>query len=214
MSCYLCFATKIKTDMKNIFTIVILLSLFLSGSAQQQTLTNDGAWCWFSAPRAIYRHAGQPEIVTGWVTQDGSIQSAILNIKTGKTSIQTVSPQLDKDDHANPAFVELKNGHVLMAYTKHFDKYVRFYNLPKDAKGADFKNLGQVAVFNEAQFKLYPRKGVTYANPVQLKKEKGRIFTFGRWTGYKPNLMWSDDNGKSFNDAQVFITNKPFNDIN
>lgn len=33
-------------------------------------LTQDGAWCWFSDPRAIYVDG---TVVTGWVKKDGTI---------------------------------------------------------------------------------------------------------------------------------------------
>ena len=51
-------------------TLAIVCFLLLTGNlfAQQKTLTDDGAWCWFSAPRAIYKHNVADEIVTGWVS--------------------------------------------------------------------------------------------------------------------------------------------------
>ncbi|MDE5417091.1 BNR repeat-containing protein [Labilibaculum sp. DW002] len=193
---------------KAILSIVCFLLLTSNLFAQQKTITDDGAWCWFSAPRAIYKHNVADEIATGWVSEDGSIISAILNLKSGEKKIQNVSSKLDKDDHANPSFLELKNGDVLMSYAKHMDTVVRFHHLNKGE--TEFSSLIAKKVLNKEQFKLYPRKCVTYVNPFQLKKENGRIYCFGRWTGFKPNVMWSDDNGKTFSDARVFITNKPF----
>ncbi|BAX78442.1 BNR-4 repeat-containing protein [Labilibaculum antarcticum] len=191
-----------------ILSVVCFLLLTGNLFAQQKTLTDDGAWCWFSAPRAIYKHNVADEIVTGWVSENGSITTAILNLKTGEKKTQIVSSNLDKDDHANPAFLELNDGGVLMAYAKHMDTVVRFHHLNKGE--TEFSTLYTKKVLNDEQFKLYPRKCVTYANPFQLKKENGRIYCFGRWTGFKPNMMWSDDNGKTFSDARVFITNQPF----
>lgn len=201
--------------MKNkLFAIICFLFMSTVVLGQQNTLTNDGAWCWFSAPNAIYKHNGKAEIVTGWVTSDGSIEAATLNLKTKKSYIQSVSPKLNKDDHANPSFIELDNKDVLMFYAKHFDKAVRMNKLSAAGDSKDFGATSFKEVFSEEQFKLYPRKCVTYANPIALKKEKNRLFCFGRWTGFKPNMMWSDDNGETFNPAQVFITNQPFNDDN
>ncbi|BDD02348.1 BNR-4 repeat-containing protein [Persicobacter psychrovividus] len=196
--------------------ILLFVFLLLSQNTIAQSinnLTTDGAWCWFSAPRAIYRHSNGHEIATGWVTKDGSIVSGVLNLDSKRLMTQNVSPQLDKDDHANPCFIELQNKEVLMGYTKHFDKYVRIEAMPA-GKDKQYERRNYKEVFNQKQFEQYPRKCVTYANLIQLKKENGRLFCFGRWTGYKPNMMWSDNNGKTFNDAQVFLTNKPFNDDN
>lgn len=205
-----------KSKVKTIITLWLTigtLSAFSQGTAPKQ-LTPDGAWCWFSAPGAIYRHAGTPQVVTGWVTSDGSIEGAVLNLRTGEKSVQTVSPKLDRDDHANPSFVELQNKDVLMCYTKHFDTHVKFNRLSAKSKEADFGVTETVDVFDQGQFELYPKKGVTYVNPMVLAKEAGRLYCFGRWTGYKPNMMWSDDGGLTFSSAQVFITNYPFKDDN
>ncbi len=192
----------------------ILLSIKITGQEtnRQETLTVDGAWCWFSVPRAIYKHKNSDEIVTGWVTSDGSIEAVIFNTTTVEKKIQTIQAAIDKDDHANPSFLELDNKDVLLTYTKHFDAGVRLHRL--ESNESKFGDENFIPVFNEEQFKLYPRKGVTYANPFSLSEEDGRIYCFGRWTGFKPNMMWSDDNGSSFSPAKVYITNKPFNDSN
>lgn len=200
-----------------ILFFVVLVSLTASIQAQNsniKTLSNDGAWCWFSAPGAIYRHNNANEVISGWVKADGSIETAILNLDTDSISSQIISPQLDKDDHANPAFIELANKEVLIFYAKHFDRAIRVNRLPAGSEKANFGEMDFKEVYNVEQFKLYPKKVVTYANPIALSEENNRLFCFGRWTGYKPNMMWSDDNGVTFNPAQVFITNKPFDDVN
>jgi hypothetical protein len=179
-----------------------------------QTLSNDGAWCWFSAPGAIYRHNGANEIVTGWITSDGTLQSAILNLENGEKQIQTVTPQMDKDDHANPAFVELDNKEVLMMYSKHYDQKVRVNRLTPNEGVLNFSPTVTHDIFDAEELKRYPNKRVTYANPAVLSKEKGRLYCFGRWTGFKPNMAWSDDDGHTFSKSKVFISNEIFKNTN
>ena len=60
----------------------------------------------------------------------------------------------------------------------------------------------------------FPREHITYANPIRLKSEKDKIYCFGRWTGYKPNIMWSNDDGATWSKSKVFITNYPFDNNN
>ena len=67
------------------------------------TFWNDGAWCWFSDPRAIYYDDNL--IITGWVKKDGSVEVASLNPKSGEKKFNIIFPQLEMDDHDNPAFV-------------------------------------------------------------------------------------------------------------
>ncbi|WP_167617153.1 BNR-4 repeat-containing protein [Maribellus sediminis] len=198
------------------FAIIVLVLFFSAAGAQNniQTLSDDGAWCWFSGPRATYTHNGNSEIVTGWITKDGSLQSGRLNYKTGEVQTQTITPELEKDDHANPAFVELANKDVLLFCAKHYDHKVRVNRLEADAVSKGFGETVEHDIYDEEELKNYPYKRVTYGNPVALSEENNRIYCFGRWTGYKPNITWSDDNGESFLKSKVFITNIPFDGNN
>ncbi|MCU4157736.1 BNR-4 repeat-containing protein [Carboxylicivirga sp. A043] len=199
-----------------IFTACIFLVLTTMNGQEKEikTLTSDGAWCWFSSPRAIYRHNGKPEIVTGWITKDGALEAGLLNLKNKTSQTQTITPKLEKDDHANPAFTELSDKDVLMVYTKHYDHKVRINRLSVDETKLNFSETKEHDIYDEAELKKYPYKRVTYANPFMLSKENNRIYCFGRWTGYKPNITWSDDAGESFVKSKVFITNIPYDGNN
>ncbi|MBI9062231.1 MAG: BNR-4 repeat-containing protein [Marinilabiliaceae bacterium] len=195
--------------------LVFVLSVpFTSGQNKNKTLSNDGAWCWFSAPGAIYKHNNSNEIVTGWITADGTLQAAILNLESGNKQIQTITPQLEKDDHANPAFVELKSKEVLMIYSKHYDQKVRVNRLAPNKTTLNFSSTATHDIFDADELKRYPNKRVTYANPALLSKEKERLYCFGRWTGFKPNIAWSDDEGHTFTKSKVFISDKVFKNTN
>ncbi len=203
--------------MKKILLIActfLVMTAFKGEDKKIKTLTNNGAWCWFSAPRAIYHHNGQPEIITGWITSDGTLEAGQIKLKDNQVQTQTLVPQLEKDDHANPAFTELKDKTVMMAYAKHYDHKLRISYLSKDATALNFSETEEHDIYDEEELKQYPYKRVTYANPFVLKKENNRIYCFGRWTGYKPNITWSDDNGESFVKSKVFITNIPYNGNN
>ena len=204
--------------MKQLILLIICIFQLSVISAQQQnikTLINDGAWCWFSAPGAIYRHnAVNNEVITGWITSDGTLQAATLNLDNGNKEVQTVTSKLDKDDHANPAFVELKSKEVLMLYSKHFDQRVRDNHLLANSKTLNFGKTIEHDIFDKEELKRYPNKRVTYANPAVLSKEKGRLYCFGRWTGFKPNIAWSDDDGQTFTKSKVFISDKVFSTTN
>ncbi len=177
-----------------------------------QYLSQDGAWCWFSDPRAIY--VGE-EIITGWVKANGTIEAASFQPKTETIRTQALYPQLQSDDHNNPAFVETAGGNVLATYTTHSGKDGFFTN--RTTQGADISSFGtpqQVYLLDSVQLEQFPKVHVTYANPYRLQAENNRIYCFGRWTGYKPNLMWSDDQGQTWTKSQVFITNRPFDPNN
>ncbi len=177
-------------------------------------LTGNGAWCWFSGPRAIYLNNDRNELITGWITSNGSLEAGLLNYNTGKVQSQRVVSKLDKDDHANPGFAELPNHEILMAYSKHFDHKVRVNKAANPIEALHFEATVEHDIYDADELERYPNKRVTYANPFCLEKENNRIYCFGRWTGYKPNITWSDDNGQSFEKSKVFITNFPFDGNN
>ena len=59
-------------------------------------ITDAGAWCWFSDPRAIYLHGKETSVLTGWVKEDGSIEAARINLKTKEIQKQILFNQLEK----------------------------------------------------------------------------------------------------------------------
>ncbi|ODS81832.1 MAG: hypothetical protein ABS46_10450 [Cytophagaceae bacterium SCN 52-12] len=190
---------------------LLLLVLPAAGGAQDK-LTDDGAWCWFSDPRAIYSHPRKNLVVTGWVTKDGSIEAASLDLKSGRTEKTTLYSKLEVDDHDNPAFLVLPNGNLLAMYTWHGGR--------KDAMGV-IQNItstpGNVRSFSEPRvflprteelLKTFVRETYTYANPFMLSRENNRIYCFGRWIGFKPNLITSEDGGKTWSEPKVVVTSR------
>jgi len=204
--------------------IVFLSVVFFSGCKQKSkpenenvtawnnsiaTFTNDGAWCWFSNPRAVYY--SENEIITGWVKKDGSVEVASLNLKTNKKEFENIFPQMQVDDHNNPAFTVLPDGNVFAMYTWHSTKKGVVSNTTTN--GADIHSFAGNMVFKPATKELldrFPRETYTYANPFVLQEENNKLFAFGRWTGFKPNLIISSDNGKTWDEKYVVITDVPF----
>ena len=171
------------------------------------TISQDGSWCWFSDPRAIYTSDGN--ILTGWVSSDGSIESGLINLRSGTITKQVLSPQLEKDDHDNPAFLSLPDDEYMVFYAKHVNEFL-YYHHSKDNDETLFSEVNTHNPVSKEELEKFPRSMVTYANPFLLTEENNRIYCFGRWTGFKPNIMWSDDLGKSFSHSKVFIAEEGF----
>ena len=122
---------KICTSLLIAFTMIALITDCKSNKSAEKeiksektnsisNLTDDGAWCWFSDPRAIYY--SENKIVTGWVKKDGSIETAMLNIKTGEKEFEIINSAFEIDDHDNPAFAILSNGNIIAMYAWHSSK--------------------------------------------------------------------------------------------
>src|ERR1044072_7876204 len=67
------------------------------------SFTDNGAWCWFSDPRAIYFKGQHSRTYAGWVDSAGSIVIGFYdhNLKHAETTV--LYKNLEKDDHANPS---------------------------------------------------------------------------------------------------------------
>ena len=196
----------------SIFAFSIILLGCSNAKVNQNYLTKDGVWCWFSDPRAIF-HEGK--IVTGWVKEDGTIEAATLDPNNGQTSAYHLYPQLEPDDHDNPAFTSTDENGIIACYTTHSGKDGFYLNYGDITNGQiQFSDPVKIPLLDSSELQRFPKVHVTYANPYRLKNENNRIYCFGRWTGYKPNMMWSDDHGKHWTKSKVFITNHPFDPNN
>ena len=202
-----------RSSMRLIFLFILsfLINSFLEAQPTGNYLTKDGAWCWFSDPRAI---VVEDKVITGWVKSNGTIEAALLDPKQDTIQTSELYHQLESDDHDNPAFVVTENDQVIAMYTRHSKKDL-FINILEDYRnGFEFEGAQLIHPIRKEEYEKFPKQTITYANPVQLEKENNRIYCFGRWTGYKPNMMWSDDEGKNWSGSKVFITNYPFEDNN
>ena len=187
--------------------LFISFELFSQNVADSGYLTDDGGWCWFSDPRALYING---QVITGWVKSIGTVEAALFNVSGRSVQKGDLYYRLEKDDHNNPAFVKAADGTVLAMYTRHSLKDM-FINVI-DPNNANFhiKEPQLVHLISKEELQKFPRETITYANPFRLEEEGNRIYCFGRWTGFKPNMMWSDDSGATWTKSKVFITNYPF----
>lgn len=207
---------KNQTMRKYLALVIFVLcwNTMLSGQTTG-TLTEDGAWCWFSDPRAIY--AGDQDhrsIVTGWVTKNGDIEVAALNLQSGEITNQIIYPELQVDDHDNPAFLELPDHRILTQFAWHGGDKGVIQNTT--TRPMDITCFGKNVVFKPKTAELleqYKRETYTYANPYMLAEENNKLYSFGRWVGFKPNMITSTDNGQTWSDPRVVITS-PELDVN
>jgi len=199
--------------MKKLSWVILFILTFSTTYSQTKSgyLTDDGAWCWFSDPRAIYFEG---KVVTGWVKSNGTIEAALFEAGSQRIQLDELYFKLEKDDHNNPAFVKTNEGKIIAMYTRHSLKDL-FYNVSSNNhRNFEFGGAQLIHPISKKELKDFPKESITYANPIILSSENNRIYCFGRWTGYKPNMMWSDDNGKTWTKSKVFITNHPFDPKN
>lgn len=171
-----------------------------SWAQEPLTLTDDGAWCWFADPRAVYHEGTKQRTYLGWVTSGGDIVVAHHDHATGRTESAVLHEKLDKDDHANPALLVREDGRIDAYYTRHAGRkmYVRTSVRPEDATA-----WGPERSFQPNTGK-WGRNNYCYPNPARLDSEGGRRYLFWRGDHWKPTLSTSKD-GDTWSSGRIVL---------
>lgn len=162
-------------------------------------LTDDGAWCWFSDPRAV-TSAGRT--YAGWVTEDGSIQVGALDHATGRAQVATLHAQFERDDHDHPVLLLLPDGRLRAFYSRHNGRGLqsRVTTRPGDIGAWEPEVTLPITDASGGT------AGVTYAHPVRLAGRGDRVLLFWRGISWKPTVAESADGGATWSPARVVFS--------
>lgn len=155
-----------------------------------RNLADDGAWCWFADPRAVFVKGRTEKIYAGWVDNSGSIWAGSLDPKTRQVVSANLHYRFEKDDHANPALLALPDGRVVVFYSAHGGTEHKGMRYRISARPEDVTEWGEEALLGT---NTGGPRGYCYPNPVRLSKENGRIYLFWRGGNFKPAVSWTDD---------------------
>lgn len=163
-------------------------------------VTNDGAWCWFSDPRAIYV---DNIIFGGFVDKQGSIWAFSFNPTNQEKHQYKLYDKLNYDDHANPSIIQLKDKRLVLFFSAHGGNINSpiYYTISK--KPADISSWEEIQTINP---KMNGKLGVCYSNPVTLSNENNRTYLFFRGRNFKPTFV-STQNFKDWSKPITFIIN-------
>ena len=161
------------------------------------TFTEDGAWCWFQDPRAVYFDGEHRRTYSGWMTKDGQLIVAQYDHKSGGIDKVVLEEEWDIDDHNTPSFLVRPDGHIMVFYARHnkLGLYTRRTIHPEDITSWE----EEIMVSNEDR--------ITYSHPVQLHAESNRMYVFYRGPSWKPTFTFSDD-GVNWSEPQILIQQK------
>lgn len=171
------------------------------------SLTDDGAWCWFSDPRAVSLNG---IIYAGWVTSDGSVMVASYNPETGEVQQSNLYPQFNKDDHANPSLLILPDNRIMVFFTAH----------SSPGRGETTQAMHYVTSLHPEDITQWEapqqitgnsagNRGFCYTNPIMLSEENNRIYLFWRGGNFKPTFSYTDDLGKTWSDVLTLVESNP-----
>jgi len=174
-------------------------------SETYQSVTFDGAWCWFSDPRAVYYEGAHKRTYTGWINSYGDIFVASYDHITGQMQSRKLFDHLEIDDHDSPSILIDIQGYLLVFFSKHAsDEPI---HLMKSKFPEDISQWNTEKLLDLNDTKKHPewRNSYTYYCPIQLSAENNKIFLFWRGMDGKPTFSTSVDNGENWSKGKIFV---------
>lgn len=164
----------------------------------------DGAWCWFSDPRAVYYEGTHKRTYSGWVDSKGSVLIGYYDHAEKSTKMVVLEENYQKDDHDNPALLFAPDGRLMVFFTKHGGPNPTLLFTMKNAEDISGWNRQELHLNDMETYKAFTNTN-TYVNPVMLSGENNRIYLFWRGVDNKPNFSTSDDLGKTWSKSRIFV---------
>lgn len=174
---------------------------------QSGMLVEDGAWCWFSDPRAVYHKGEKEQMYFGYINSRGDVCIGSNNLETGQTESFVLHDTLEIDDHNVPSLLVLPDGKLLAFYNEHNGNLFLRESIHREDINAWHE---EQIIAQETEEYNY-----TYTNPLRLSEENGRIYLIGRKVGptrsyehWRSYMKYSDDEGKTWSTDIILFDNE------
>jgi len=146
------------------------------------TLTEEGAWCWFADPRAMHYQNEQGSINSsyiGYIDVHGSIKATQINHLTDCKTEVLIRSCFQPDDHNNPTFLMLPDERIMIFYSRHTDESCFYYRISREP--GDITTLGK-------EMRLETDHNTTYPSPFILSDDPEHIYLCWRGIGWHPTI--------------------------
>lgn len=169
------------------------------------SFSDDGAWCWFSDPRAVYYQGNHSRTYSGWVDSKGSIVVGYYDHDSMTIETAVIDPELQIDDHNNPSLFFDPEGKLMVFYSLHSSKSPMRLARAKHAENiTEWEPVQKLAINDTTEFPGASNT-YTYTNICQLSMENNLLYLFWRGVDFKPNYSTSSDNGLSWEPGGILI---------
>lgn len=186
---------------EGVFAALLLLAVPFG---HDHTIAGNAAWCWFADPRGLWVDG---RLVAGGVTSAGDLVVHRYDPRTGANEVATLERAFERDDHANPSFLTLRDGRMAAFYSKHTGSELW---MRSTVRPGDIGEWGPARAISPNDPAYPSPKGAlntyTYPNPQRLAAESGRILLFWRGMNWKPTMSWSDDDGATWAKGRIVVS--------
>jgi rhamnogalacturonyl hydrolase YesR len=174
-----------------------------SNSESYPSLTFNGAWCWFSDPRAVYFEGKHRRTYAGWIDNFGDVHVGYYDHDTRSIDSRTIFDGLEIDDHDNPSLLIGSDGTLMVFFSSHSGPEGLYFVRARKPEDISLWNEGRLLKLNDPRQLEYGNESYTYTNPVQLSGEDDRLFLFWRGIDGKPTWSTSEDGGETWSEGRI-----------
>jgi BNR repeat-containing family member len=177
---------------------VIVAVAAAAASAAGTTASPDGAWTYFTEPRAINHDGKHRRTYVGWIDSRGQIVISSYDHRTHVRTRTVLRTGERVDDHNNPSVTVRPDGRLLVFYStqRRRNLIARVSRRPESLRA--WRRPREVAR------NIRGRHGYTYPNPMWLRRERRPLFLFWRGGSFEPTFSTSTD-GTSWSRARKLI---------
>jgi hypothetical protein len=146
--------------------------------AATQPVSRDGAWSYFTDPRAVNYEGNHQRTYVGWLDSRGQIVVSSYDHRTHVRSRAVLRTGERVDDHNNPSILARPDGRLLVFYSTNRRRHLvyRLSRRPEDITAwRGERNVPTNAPGDH---------GYTYPNPQWLSGERHPLYLFWRGGGF------------------------------
>jgi len=162
----------------------------------------NGAWSWFSDPRAVRYVGSSDKTYIGYVNSSGDVIVSSYDNANGTTVNFTLKSAYHVDDHINPAILIRPDGKIQCFYSKHSNGDTILSRISSSAE--------DISAF-DSEFTVYNTVvgafGVAYVNPVYLSAE-AKYYLFWR-AGDRSQYYATSTDGITWSGGAEMLGNSP-----
>ena len=167
--------------------VTAIASAAAAAAAASTSLSPDGAWTYFTEPRAVNHDGKHRRTYVGWIDSRGQIVVSSYDHRTHVRTRAVLGTGERVDDHNNPSVTVRPDGRLLVFYSteRRRNLVYRLSRRPEDVRS--WRRPRRVPT------NVPGRHGYTYPNPLWLSEEPRPLFLFWRGGSFEPTFSTSID---------------------